>query len=273
MNKIEALLKLQEKKKKQEKYREMSENTFLTYFRIVSSLISKFDGLPDDINDAYDLVLDNFEKPRTINTYRYALEWFYGKKLGYKKINEGKPEVKTLEYNDIKCILRRMLDEGDYYYACLTALFYYIAMRINEALSIRKGDFSFNDKPTITVYAEKSDDVYIVPIPRAALKYILPYFKSIANKKKKNDLIFEHDGKIPADRVIIYKLNRYAKACGIEEHITPHTFRRSRATCLVERGVPDSVIRTLLRQTSVQALAHYTKVSPEVLRKFVDEEE
>ena len=273
MNRIDALLKLQKKKIEHERYKESSDNTFATYFRAISSLISKFDGLPDDVASAYEVILDNFEKPRTINTYRYAIEWFYGEKLGRKKLNEGKPEVGTISVDNIKCILDTMLDENDYYYACLTAMFYYIAMRINEALAIRKGDITISEKPTITVYPEKSDDTYIVPIPRDALSYILPYFKHIARIKKKNDRIFERDGKLPSDRIIIYKLNRYAKACSIEEHITPHTFRRSRATYLIKNGVPDSVVRTLLRQSSVQAIAYYTKVSPEVLRKFIDEEE
>lgn len=271
MNRLEALQRLQERINIARTKEGYGERTISTYRTIILKLIDDLNGLPDDIDIAYDYVLSKYNKPKTINTIRYALQWFYQQKLPYKKVPEERRDPEVLSVDEVYCILNTVLDNGDYYYAAMVAFMYFAAMRVGEIAKLRVGDVDPENTKTVTVYAEKSDDKYIVPLEDIAWKYILPYYKKVAKVKRRDDLLFSVNDKFPGDNLIIHHLNRYAKACNIEIHITPHTFRRTRATYMIAKGVPDSVVRTMLRHSSAQAILAYTRVSPEVLRKFVSE--
>ena len=56
-------------------------------------------------------------------------------------------------------------------------------------------------------------------------------------------------------------INRYANLAGIEQHITPHMFRHSFATLLLEQDVDIRYIQKMLGHSSISTTEIYTHVS------------
>ena len=67
-------------------------------------------------------------------------------------------------------------------------------------------------------------------------------------------------------------LKKYAKAAGIERNITPHMFRHSFATYLIEEGVDVSCVQKILGHSSIRTTQIYihiaAKKQAEILRKM-----
>ena len=64
-----------------------------------------------------------------------------------------------------------------------------------------------------------------------------------------------------SDQSVRFMINRYAKLAGIEQHITPHMFRHSFATLLLEQDVDIRYIQKMLGHSSISTTEIYTHVS------------
>lgn len=64
-----------------------------------------------------------------------------------------------------------------------------------------------------------------------------------------------------SDQSVRFMINRYAALAGIEQHITPHMFRHSFATLLLEQDVDIRYIQKMLGHSSISTTEIYTHVS------------
>ena len=64
-----------------------------------------------------------------------------------------------------------------------------------------------------------------------------------------------------SDQSVRFMINKYAKLAGIEQHITPHMFRHSFATLLLEQDVDIRYIQQILGHSSISTTEIYTHVS------------
>ena len=64
-----------------------------------------------------------------------------------------------------------------------------------------------------------------------------------------------------SDQSVRFMINRYAKLAGMEQHITPHMFRHSFATLLLEQDVDIRYIQKMLGHSSISTTEIYTHVS------------
>jgi integrase/recombinase XerD len=117
----------------------------------------------------------------------------------------------------------------------------------------------------------KGDKERLVPIGEVAIKYIRIYQKDIRVhvpvKKGQEDILFLNRRGSKLSRVMIFLIiKELAKIAGIKKNISPHTFRHSFATHLVEGGADLRAVQEMLGHESITTTEIYTHLDREYLR-------
>ncbi len=145
-------------------------------------------------------------------------------------------------------------------------LLYGAGLRIGEALSltpahVMKGAESL----TVTGKGSKQRHVPLLPIVAKAVE---EYRESCPYPLEKNGALFLGARGAPLDPAIFQKQLRALRAClGLPESATPHAFRHSFATHLLNEGADLRAIQELLGHASLSTTQRYTKVDHERLLK------
>ena len=117
----------------------------------------------------------------------------------------------------------------------------------------------------------KGEKERLVPIGSDAIKYIGMYKSFIRNKINikpgQEDILFLNRRGSKLSRVMIFLiLKELAKKAGITKNISPHTFRHSFATHLVEGGADLRAVQEMLGHESITTTEIYTHLDREFLR-------
>lgn len=116
----------------------------------------------------------------------------------------------------------------------------------------------------------KGDKVRIVPIGRRALETLRVYVEDERPAVKGNDtqgmLFLNHRGR-PLSRMGAWKIvRRYVRKASIARKVTPHTFRHTFATHLLDRGADLRAVQEMLGHSDITTTQIYTHVDPPYLR-------
>ena len=109
----------------------------------------------------------------------------------------------------------------------------------------------------------KGDKERLVPIGSTAIKNILIYIKNVRNHLNiaavNEDFLFLNRRAKPLSRVMIFNITKdLAIHAGIKKTISPHTFRHSFATHLIEGGADLRAIQDMLGHESITTTEIYT---------------
>jgi integrase/recombinase XerD len=148
----------------------------------------------------------------------------------------------------------------------LLELLYASGLRVSELCSLSL--YSVSDD-LIRVIG-KGGKERVVPVSQRAVKaldqYLLVY-RDLASSEKKTALFLNLKGK-PLDRITLWKMVKLiTKKAKIEKHVSPHTFRHSYATHLLDRGADLRVIQELLGHSHISSTERYTHVSQKSLKE------
>ncbi|NCC10755.1 MAG: site-specific tyrosine recombinase XerD [Bacteroidia bacterium] len=185
-------------------------------------------------------------------------------KIGFKL-----PEVLTVEEIDqIIAAVDRSKAEGQRNRAILETL-YSCGLRVSELTQLKLSDLYFEEGFVKVV--GKGDKQRLVPISPRAIEEIKLYFidrNQFRIKPEYADFVFvsKRLGK-PLSRIMVFHLiKELADVVGIVKNISPHTFRHSFATHLLEGGANLRAIQSMLGHESITTTEIYTHIDQRTLR-------
>ncbi|MBN1687812.1 MAG: site-specific tyrosine recombinase XerD [Candidatus Omnitrophica bacterium] len=144
---------------------------------------------------------------------------------------------------------------------------YATGMRVSEIVHLTLGDLNL-ESGFIRCHG-KGGKERIVPLGRKAIEACRQYISRVRSRQKaKSDRIFIGKNGSGLTRQFIWQvIKKYARLAGITKHITPHTFRHSFATHLLEGGADLRVVQELLGHADIATTQIYTHVSRDHLKK------
>lgn len=184
------------------------------------------------------------------------------------------PDV--LSFEEIETIISKIdmsTPEGNRNKAILETL-YSCGLRVSEAVNLRISQL-YLDVGYIRVTG-KGDKERLVPIGNSAIKYLTVYLKNVRThisvKPGFEDYVFLNRRGKNLTRVMVFLIikNLVAKA-GITKVVSPHTFRHSFATHLVEGGANLRAVQEMLGHESITTTEIYTHLDKEFLRKTLEQ--
>ncbi|MEY2646067.1 MAG: hypothetical protein RL158_43 [Bacteroidota bacterium] len=150
---------------------------------------------------------------------------------------------------------------------------YSSGLRVTEAINLKISSL-YLDVGFIRVIG-KGDKERLVPIGSDAIKYIKLYKETIrvhqAPAKDCEDILFLNNrGKALSRVMIFYIIKDLIQKTGIQKTISPHSFRHSFATHLVEGGADLRAVQEMLGHESITTTEIYTHINREYLRDTLD---
>jgi integrase/recombinase XerD len=148
---------------------------------------------------------------------------------------------------------------------------YSCGLRVSELVSMQISCY-FPEKGFIKITG-KGNKERLVPIGGQAMSAISIYLKqraSVKIKKGNEDFLFlNRRGSKLTREMILIMVKRAAKNAGIEKIISPHTFRHSFATHLIEGGADLRAVQEMLGHESVITTEIYTHLDQKHLREII----
>ncbi len=144
--------------------------------------------------------------------------------------------------------------------------FYSSGLRISELVALSLSDIDFISG--IIKVMGKGKKERMVPIGDIALMAIRKY---LDKRKKQGEAIFlNKNGKRITTRGVWDIVKKYLKSAGINQGVSPHTFRHSFATHLLNRGADLRTVQELLGHASLSTTQIYTHLTTEKLKSVYD---
>lgn len=189
------------------------------------------------------------------------------------KIGRKLPEVLSIEeINDIINAVDLSKPEGERNKAMLETL-YSCGLRVSELISLKLSSLLL--KEGFIRVIGKGDKERITPIGSVAIKHINTYIESKRNHmnnidKDSEDILFLNRRGKQLTRVMIFTIiKKLTEKAGITKTVSPHTFRHSFATHLVEGGADLRAIQEMLGHESITTTEIYTHLDREYLRQAI----
>jgi integrase/recombinase XerD len=190
------------------------------------------------------------------------------------RLKRALPDV--LSFTEIESIIQQIdlsKPEGGRNKAILETM-YSCGLRVSEVVGLRISCLYLQDG-FIRVIG-KGDKERLVPIGDEAIKYISLYRETqrvhIPQKPGKEDILFLNRRGSQLTRVMIFLIiKELAKKAGITKKVSPHTFRHSFATHLVEGGADLRAVQEMLGHESITTTEIYTHLDREFLRNTLQQ--
>lgn len=188
----------------------------------------------------------------------------------------GRKLPDTLSYPEIEKLLDAIdlsKPEGGRNRAMLEVL-YSSGLRVSELVELKRTNVYF-DIGFVRVIG-KGNKERLVPIGRDALKYLKIYLEEIrvhvpVQKGFEPYVFLNRRGK-KLTRVMVFTIiKNLAKAIGLKKTISPHTFRHSFATHLIEGGADLRAVQEMLGHESITTTEIYTHLDRDYLRQVIQE--
>lgn len=189
------------------------------------------------------------------------------------KLSRMLPDVLSKEEMDsILAVIDLSVDHGLRNRAILETL-YACGMRVSELVNMKFSQY-FPRQNYVKVIG-KNNKERLIPIGNSAIKHIDFYLEHVRKhlpkiNPKDEDVLFLNRRGGRLSRIMIFTIIKDAvQAAGINKVVSPHTFRHSFATHLVESGADLRAVQEMLGHESIITTEIYTHVNTEFLRQTI----
>lgn len=258
--------------------RQMSSNTVSSYCSDVRDFFSSRDIEPKDV-DAEDIIIYLQERgedvskrsqARFLSSLRSFFDWMIMEnerkdnpcdKVESPKLGHYLPAVLSVEE------VERIMDSVDTSSVhgmrdrCILEVLYGCGLRVSEAVGLKLSNIYF-EEGFIRIRG-KGDKERIVPLGEMAAESIKNYIslrpKPFDNQSE--DLLFLNKFGKSLSRVSMFTMvKKQALLAGVNKEISPHTFRHSFATHLIENGADLRIVQEMLGHESILTTEIYTHI-------------
>ena len=145
--------------------------------------------------------------------------------------------------------------------AAVAELLFSSGMRISELCSLQPKDVNLYDG-TILIYGKGDKERRIQIGNESVISILRKYKEEFADEIRKCQHFFTNQNGNPlSDQAVRRMINKYCSLAAIEMHITPHMFRHTFATSLLEADVDIRYIQEMLGHSSINITEIYTHVA------------
>ena len=198
-------------------------------------------------------------------------------------IKEPKVLPKTMELKEIRkllkylYILRQNFENKELYsYKALIRdivvieILFSTGLRVSELCNIKQNNI--NIQTGILKIKGKGDKERIIQICDNEVKRLLKEYQNLFKVQidQTNYFLVNRLGNKISEQSVRLMIKKYQKLIGIDKHITPHMFRHSFATLLLEEGVDIRYIQHMLGHSNISTTQIYTQVNIKQQRKILN---
>ncbi len=153
--------------------------------------------------------------------------------------------------------------------SAMLEVLYSCGLRVSELIALRLRDLFFGEG-YIRVQGKGSKQ-RLVPISRVAQEKVQYWLEDRRERKTSDDILFLNNRNKALSRVMVFNIiKQCAERVGITKHISPHTFRHSFATHLLEGGASIRQVQEMLGHENIQTTEIYTHLNSQHLRETVE---
>lgn len=140
-------------------------------------------------------------------------------------------------------------------------LLFSTGLRVSELCSLKHSDLDFG-QGTVRIYGKGSKE-RIVMLPNIEVLSALEAYRLLFQTEITTSGYFfcNRFGRRLSEQSVRFMINRYADIAALEEHVTPHMFRHTFATLLLEEDVDIRYIQQILGHSSIMTTQIYTHVT------------
>lgn len=176
--------------------------------------------------------------------------------------------LNILEINNLIEAIDLSKPEGERNRVMLETL-YSCGLRVSELVNLKITNLHF--KEDFILVEGKGNKERLIPIGKVAIKLINNYIKQhrvhLSIKKGHEDFVFLNRRGAKLTREMIFTIiKQLAEKIGLHKKISPHTFRHSFATHLIEGGADLRAVQEMLGHESITTTEIYTHLDREFLR-------
>ncbi len=258
--------------------RGMSPNTVAAYCRDVSLFLDSCGCTPAEVVpgqiESYMAsradILSSRSQARLLSALRSFFDWLILEgdrgdnpcdRIDQPKIGRHLPDV--LSVGEVDAIMEsvKLSDPSGLRDRAILELLYGCGLRVSEACSLRISRV-YPDEGFVRVIG-KGNKERIVPMGDMARKAFTDYLavRPQASSPSYDDIAFLNRFGSPMSRVAVFNIvKRQALLAGVRKNISPHTFRHSFATHLIENGADLRVVQEMLGHESILTTEIYTHI-------------
>lgn len=234
--------------------------------------------------DQFITILHKQYKPKTVKRKIASLKAFFHY-MEYQELIDENPFVKldihfrepkllpkTIPFHSIQKFLSTLYKEkelaaSEYQLHCsirdiaVIELLFATGMRISELCSLKPSDIDLESK-NILIYGKGSKERILQLGNQEVISALILYQQTFQEDIAACGYFFVNRLKHKlSDQSVRFMINHYTELAGISQHITPHMFRHSFATLMLEQDVDIRYIQQMLGHSSISTTEIYTHVS------------